>query len=344
MKKVVILGGGFAGSYTAKKLENLYDVTLIDPKDHFEFTPSVLRTLVEPKHVQKIQVLHKNYLSKAKIIFGEATDVTNQVVSIGKKTYPFDFLIIATGSSYSLPIRQKDVVIASRGDMLSLHAKKLKEAKEILIIGGGLVGVELAAEISTTFSDKKITIIHSHPELLERMGEKARTFAKKFLEKHHVRLLLNEKYVRESKKSFITNKKTVITPDITFMCTGIKPHSYFLRKDLSSSLNEKKQIKVNQYLQVQGYENIFSAGDVNDIIEEKTAQNAKMQAKIIVQNILHSDKKKQLVNYVPKPRIMVLSLGKKCGILTYKNKVITGIIPGILKSLIEWTEMLQYKL
>ena len=62
MKKVVIIGGGFAGSTVAKKLQNYFDVTLIDGEDYFEFTPGVLRVIVKPKHFAKIQVPHKEYL------------------------------------------------------------------------------------------------------------------------------------------------------------------------------------------------------------------------------------------------------------------------------------------
>jgi NADH dehydrogenase FAD-containing subunit len=47
---VVIVGGGFAGAYVAKALEDCFRVTLVDNKDYFEFTPSVLRTIVEPNH------------------------------------------------------------------------------------------------------------------------------------------------------------------------------------------------------------------------------------------------------------------------------------------------------
>ena len=68
MVKVCILGGGFAGSYIASKLENHFDVTLIDSKDYFEFTPGILRTVVKPTHSKKLQVLHKGYLKKAKFL------------------------------------------------------------------------------------------------------------------------------------------------------------------------------------------------------------------------------------------------------------------------------------
>ena len=65
-KKVVIVGGGFAGSHVAKSLEKYFDVFLIDTKDYFEFTPGVLRAIVEPLHIRNIQVLHNHYLKWAK--------------------------------------------------------------------------------------------------------------------------------------------------------------------------------------------------------------------------------------------------------------------------------------
>lgn len=64
--RLVIIGGGFAGAFAAKKLEDFFDLTLIDTKDYFEFTPSVLRTIVEPNHISSIQIYHNQYLDLKK--------------------------------------------------------------------------------------------------------------------------------------------------------------------------------------------------------------------------------------------------------------------------------------
>jgi NADH dehydrogenase FAD-containing subunit len=53
---VVIIGGGFAGTYCARLLEHDLKVTLIDTKENFEFTPSFLRLLVQPNKLKTIQV------------------------------------------------------------------------------------------------------------------------------------------------------------------------------------------------------------------------------------------------------------------------------------------------
>src|SRR3989338_10845813 len=118
MKKVVIIGGGFAGSLIAKGLQDSFLTILIDTKDYFEFTPGILRTLVEPEHSIKIQVMHKTYLKKTTFIRGEVSEVTNNSVIIWKKKILFDYLIICSGSTYNKPIKEKNLVISTRAETL----------------------------------------------------------------------------------------------------------------------------------------------------------------------------------------------------------------------------------
>ena len=69
---------------------------------------------------------------------------------------------------------------------------------------------------------------------------------------------------------------------------------------------------------------------------------------VVLDNLCTGRKKninsqKPLVKYSSKPRIMVISLGRWNGILQYKSLIISGIIPGILKTLIEWKTMIKYR-
>src|SRR3989338_6062962 len=82
MKTVIVLGGGFAGALAARKLEKYFQVLLIDQKDYFEFTPAVLRTLVEPSHVDKIQVRHSDYLKRTQVIKGQGGDITEHSLAV----------------------------------------------------------------------------------------------------------------------------------------------------------------------------------------------------------------------------------------------------------------------
>lgn len=343
MKKLVIIGGGFAGSLIAKKLEKHFGVTLIDTKNYFEFTPGVLRTIVDPSHVRKMQILHTHYLHRTKIVVGEVTEVTNRFAKVKNKKIPFDYLVVASGSKYSAPFKEQNIIHTFRAKNLRASYDKLCAAKNIVIVGGGLVGVELAAEICTHYSDKNITLVHAHERLIERNLSKASSYAKNFLQKKGVQIIFNEKMVKVKGKKCKTSSGKVFPSDLTFICTGIIPNFSFMKKNLFNSLNEKGFIKANDSLQVENHENIFAVGDIAGIIEEKTAQNAERQARVVVHNLHALESKAPLQKYVSKKTPLVISLGMWSGIYSQGNLVFTGFLPGIMKGKIEWWKMFKKK-
>ena len=343
MKRVVIVGGGFAGAYCAKNLQRDFDVTLIDSEDYFEYTPSILRTIVEPAHMKKIHILHKKYLKKGKFIMGRVDKITAKEVFLGKKKIKFDYLVIATGSSYPSPIKEQDVVLSIQGKTLRKYHEKLEKAKRILIAGGGIVGVELAAEIAEHYKDKEVTLVHSRGRVMHRNKSKVSKYGERFLKKRGVKLVFHRKILEKKGKSYITDKGEKIQADMAFFATGIKPNSKIMKNSFPKKLDERSDVVVNSFLQVSGFKNIFSAGDVTSVKEEKLAQNAEEHAVVIVKNIRNVENKKKLESYTPKERIMVISLGKYDGIVKYKNFALTGIIPAFLKWFVELKTMIRYR-
>jgi len=345
-KQVVIIGGGFAGSLAARELEKDFFVTLIDSKDYFEYTPSILKTIVEPEHLKNIQVLHHHYLQNSRIINGTVTSINGTEVYTAKEKIKFDYLVIASGSSYHKPIKEQNVVLANRAVELKKYSQRLKEAKTVLVIGGGLVGIELAAEIIGKYPDKRVIVVHSQKKLIPRNNSTSQRYVDNFLRKRGVQIVYGEKVVRNEKDIFFTNKRREIEAEMAFLCTGITPNSSFLPE---SWLDDKKQVRVNSYLQLEGNNRlerndcIFAIGDVNNIKEEKTAQGAEKQAQIVVRNIYCLEKGKKLERYMSKNRLMVISLGKYNGILTYGKFNYYGLIPGLLKNLIEKRNMKKKK-
>ncbi len=340
MKRVIIIGGGFAGAEIAKNLEEKFDVTLIDSKNYFEFTPGVLRTLIEPPHRSKIQVLHKNYLKKTKIMMDRVKKIEKDKVICKKSQTSFDYLVICSGSKYS-PFKEKEIILANRSKELIKYHEKLEHSKKILIIGGGPVGVELASEVCTRYPDKEITLIHAHEKLMERVSKKASDYAQDFLKEHDVKILYNERVEKYENGYYFTNKKNKIKANLAFSCTGITPNSEFL-KDSEIIIDKKGFIVVNENLQT-SLPNIFAAGDVTNINEEKTAQNAIRQSHVVIKNIKNMEKEKEMEKYISKKTPLVISLGKTNGIFYLEKFVLTGFLPGVLKSLIEKREMLKYK-
>ena len=344
-KRVVIIGGGFAGSHIAKKLEKKFDVTLVDTKNYFEFTPGILRTVVKPKHMQLITALHNSYLKKAKIVVGEVSEASREFIKVSRRKIKFDYLVVSSGSTYNAPFKEQKVVIAARAKHLQENYSKLCKAKKVLIIGGGLVGIEMAGEIFWRYSgEKEITIVHSRSRLIQRNSEKASKYAENFLKKRGVEIIYDD-FVVDIKKTVCKTKKGLkLKADIIFLCTGIEPNYKFMKKYFLNRLSNDGFVKVNDYLQLQNEKNIFIAGDLADKKEEKTAQNAERQGKIIAKNICALESGNKLLKYESKRTPLVISLGKYDGIYSGEKYVFGGIIPGLMKTIIEKFEMLKKQL
>lgn len=343
MKKVVVIGGGFAGSYVAKKLQRNFEVTLIDDKEYFEFTPSVLKVLINPRLSKKIHLMHKDYLKKTNLIVGNVTGIQNNFVLVKGKKVKFDYLVICSGSKYNLPIKSENVVLASRTSEILNYNKKLESSRKILIMGGGFVGVELAGEIAVNYSDKKIVLVHPRDRVIQRAPVKASRYVEKFLFNRNVDIFYGEKIKSYKRGIFSCESGMKIKADFAFACTGIVPNSDFIRKKSPKMCDDKGFLKVNKNLQLIGRDNVFVAGDVNNWDIEKTAQNALHQAKVVVKNILAAENGGKLKKYDGKETPLVLSLGRYGGLFLWNRFVLTGFLPAIMKYLIEKKEILRIR-
>lgn len=335
MKRIVVIGGGFAGALVAKKIQKSCDLTLIDTKPYFEFTPSILKTVRDPKTIQKIRVPHKKYLTHATIVEGTVTKITATKVYVGKKTIPYDYVVIATGWSYGFI---DYAVPAYSINAVEKNLNKIEKAKKVLLIGGGAVGVELAAELP----NKKTIIVDKSKHLLMRLPAKAGAYAKKYLQKKGVKIVHNHA-ITSHNGIFVTDKNKEVPADIAFLCTGFLPNSKLLKYFDPKALNAKGFIEVTPSFQLKNHKNIFAVGNITTISQEKSAQNAEREANHLVKNIKKILRGKELQPFIPKEGPMVISLGPYDGLFVYKNLTLTGLFPALLKKIIELKTVWRYK-
>lgn len=346
MKNVLIIGGGFAGAQCAlilnKSLPENYKLYLFDKKDFFQFTPSIHKIITNYRYEKKIVVPYKHFLKKTKIITEEVTKVTKKEVKAGKKTYSFDYLVICSGAQVINPFNNNNIFILKTIEDARKLYDAVQVAKNITIIGGGYTGSEVAGELITK-TNKKINIIEKHNRLLCRQNIFASTDAYNYLTKKGVKIYFEQEISKFQSGFIYTTKREKIPTDIIIWCAGIKPNLSFLGAELKNKKNEKGQLLTTPTLNLQGYKNIFVGGDITSFEEEKSAQNAEYHGKIIAENILRSIKKKKLLKYTPKPRIMIISLGDYYSIYTSNNIAWGSFLPAILKKLIEKKTIWKYK-
>lgn len=342
-----MLGGGFCGALVCKFLDKRKDVelVLIDKKDYFEYTPSIHKVIFNAGFHKGIVVPFSHFLKRTRIVTDKLVQVTPKFVETENEKIDFDYLIVSTGIDYPIHLDDKEGVSTLKNGVEAAHmGARILSHEHILIVGGGLVGVEIAGELVTKTRGKRLILVHPHERLLERNPSKASDYAKRFLESHGAQLIFGEKVVKRDDNFFITDKGRRIDSEAVLWCAGIKCNPWFMKGFSEAIFNERKALKVNEFLQLHNHSNIFVGGDINDVKEEKTAQNAERHAMLIVKNLSNLFNNKPLIAHKPKSAPLVISLGDWKAIMTLPNGwTITGVLPGILKHLIEWWVLRHYR-
>ncbi|XP_071706898.1 uncharacterized protein [Rutidosis leptorrhynchoides] len=336
-KKVVVIGGGIAGSYVAKSLQFHGNLTLIDPKEYLEIPWASLRGMVEPSFGERSLILHKHYLTGSRLIVSDVIEIQDsEVLTSEGRLVPYDYLVIATG--HVDPFAPK-----ARADRLKQYQaenSKIKAAQSILIVGGGPTGVELAGEIAVDFPEKKVTLVHNGYRLLEFLGPKASKKTLDWLVSKRVEVKLeqtvNLEDVSEGSKLYKTSSGETIKADCHFLCTGNPLASSWLKNTiLKDSLDVNGSLIVDENLRVKGRKNIFAVGDITNIKEMKQGYFAKKNASVAAKNIkllIGGGKESKMSSYKPSLAMTIVSLGRHDAVAQSSVTTMIGLIPGLIKS------------
>lgn len=137
-----------------------------------------------------------------------------------------------------------------------------------MVVGGGPSGVELASEIIYAFPDKKVTLVHKGPRLLEFISEKAGKKALNWFASKKVEVILGQSVNLDSGSSGVyqTSGGETIHADCHFLCTGRPSASSWLKDTcVGESLDTHGRLMVDNKFRVKGFTNIFAIGDITDV-------------------------------------------------------------------------------
>ena len=166
MKRIIIVGGGYAGTALARALDRAAEILLVEPRDRFVHNVAALRAVAHPELFERASIPYDRLLKQGRIIQGRASAVTGREVTLSNgDRLEADAVVVATGSRYANPFKPaSDTTADMRAAIDSAHARA-KAAGSIAIIGAGAVGVELAGELAAGMPGRKIMLINSGPTL-----------------------------------------------------------------------------------------------------------------------------------------------------------------------------------
>lgn len=280
----------------------------------------------------------------------------------GQIEVPFDYCILASGASYAAPVQQDRqfmhaLTLPDRLSELKAHALRLKSASSVVIVGGGPVGVELAAEVVSRFkrgAKKVITVVTSRDTLLgPEFTDSTINYCTKWLVSRGVDIrYLSKGHITEKESVRLTSGE-ILRADVIYDCTGGSANSDYLVGEEGAVYGTRKRIIVNDFLQVQDEvyrQRVFAAGDVMEVFgkpDVKLAFTAEIGGHLAAHNVAAAIMGKELHSY-PKgivgvdsiPTVYCVSLGKSYASLGFQTITMNGLMPSFSKWVIETTKIL----
>ena len=260
-----------------------------DPKGLFYSSPEQLNVLGVDTKMQHEVIeanLDKQLLTIKNLITGEIFEDN------------YDKLIITTGSWPIVPriegIELENILLSKNYNHSNIIIDKAKEAKKIVVIGAGYIGVELVEAFE--MNGKEVTLIDSEERILNKYLDKEFTdVAEKAFVDHGVELALGQTVTRfegkNGKVHRVVTTKGEYDADLVILCIGFRP-STELFKDQLEMLNNGA-IKVDEYMRT-SKENVFAAGDSCAVMYNPTeeyryiplATNAVRMGTLVAKNLV----------------------------------------------------------
>lgn len=320
---VAVVGGGYGGARTAHLLDADTDVVLIETKDAFVHNVAALRGLTDPDWTDRMFMPYDRLLRRGRVVRDRAIRVEPGRVTLGSGAeIEADFLVLATGSSYPFPAKMD--VDDSAGAKSQIHRTRLEveRSDHVLILGAGAVGLELAAEIRTTWPKKRITVSDPGTDVLGgAYSQELRHDLRRQLAAMDISVRTGEDLRTTPPTepgvfapfSLTTTGGARLEADLWFRCFGSAPRTEYLAGDLTEARLPNGRLRVTPQLRVVGQERIFAIGDITDVPEAKQASAADAHAAVVAANITASIQHRRLRSYRLEPPAILIPLGPDGG-------------------------------
>lgn len=322
---VVVVGGGYGGAKVAKLLDDVADVTLVEPKDAFVHSTGALRATVDPAWEDRVFFGYENLLARGRVVHEYAQLVSPHLVrfsAIG--AIQADYLVLATGTAYPFPAKFLEATEWVAKARLARLREELHQAERVLLVGAGPVGLELAGELSSAFPALGITIVDQAPDVLTTWDyqPELRSSVRAQLEARGVVFELGSPLgylppqdVGEPGQFTVhTQAGREISAQIWLRCHGNLPAIDYLGPELNAARVGDGGLAVTPTLSVQGFPTVFAIGDVTAIRETKRASAAFAHASVAAANIRALiEGREPARTYAAAPDFIVLPLGPDGG-------------------------------
>lgn len=366
MKQVVIVGGGAGGLELATRLGNSLGkkhkakIILVDQNPTHLWKPLLHEVAAGTLDANEDEISYLVHASRnhynfhlgrlkglnrqRKIIYLDAIKSENNIEVLPERELSYDILVLAIGSITNdlriKGVKENCLFLDERKqadlfqqvllkNILRIQSNILNELN-IVIVGGGATGVELAAELNYMLDqvkkygfdqvdpkkDFKITLIEAAPRILSNLPERISKVVTEELQKRNITVLVDELVKEIDNDTVLTNSGKKIRATMIVWAAGVKVDE--ITKELGGlPLNNLNQIEIKATLQTIVDDSIFALGDCGHLTLNKKealpprAQVASQQAAYLAKNIPRFLEGKRLAKFKYKDYGSLISMSER---------------------------------
>jgi len=372
-KRIVIVGGGFAGLKLARKLmKSHFQVVLFDKNNYHQFQPlfyQVATAGLEPSAISF--PLRKVFQAQQHLHFRVATvdriEPSTQEIftNIGKLDY--DYLVLAMGATtnyfgnkgiaeHAVPMKSLSEALQLRNTILThfekaLSASQVEDRKtlmNIVVVGGGPTGVELAGAIAEMrnvilpkdypeldFSQMEVSLLEAGPKVLNGYSETSSAKAETYLEKLGVNVQTTAMVADYDGQQVTLKDGRTLNSRTVIWAAGVKANE--IEGIPAEAYGRARRLIVDRQNRIQGVDNIFAIGDLAYMETEKypqahpqVAQVAIQQANLLHRNLKHIENNKPLRDFSYTDKGSLATVGRNLAVADLPFLHFQGFIAWVL--------------
>jgi NADH dehydrogenase len=372
--RIVILGGGFAGIYTALELEKRLkreervSVTLLNDENFFLFTPMLPETGAGSIGTRHIVSPIRKLLKKTRFAEVGIEDINLESRTISARhsvtgellMFPYDRLVISLGgvtNYFGIPgAREHTLPFKTLGDAIYVRNRTIDNLEEaavepervssllsFVVVGGGLTGVEVAGALNDFVREAvkfypeidrkniRMSLIEAGPRLMPEMNERLAKFAEEVLQERGVEVLTRTAVTKITPQGLELSNGESRDSGTIIWAAGVITNPLISKLDLPK--DERGRIRVNEYLEVEGMENIWALGDCARIPDPQTgkthpptAQHAVREGKTAGRNVAASLKVGERRKFEYRTMGQLALVGERTGVADMMGYRFSGFV------------------
>jgi len=255
---VLIVGGGYAGVHTARSVRRAgRSATIVDPSGRHDFVTRLAAVAGGTAPVSDASAPLSDFADD--VVIGSMVAVRDGEVDLDDgTTLTADAVVITAGA---VPVKppidgiEHTYPLRTEADAINLRSE-IEASNEIVIVGGGATGVQLAGAIATTHPTTMVTIVDGSERLLAGMSDASGNDAERILRERGVHVVLGSE-VEEIYENGLSVGGDVIG-GLPVWAAGFEARA----DDFGVPADDKGRVLVDRFLRVEGWSATFAAGDI----------------------------------------------------------------------------------